>query len=405
MYALIVAIHAVFSYLTFLLGYNILSGIFIFLGLFFLFYFSPLFFQEHESVVNDSQGGGKGLYFLTSLSTALSPQKSILLPVILLYVALYGFLFSIFGSKEHFLFFHTIIVVGIYAIFGGYMLAFSWKEEMFFSLFRYHTLFTLSTSIFLTIYTVFSPTHSYLFLFIISVLGLICATFFLWFHSHESSLFIYSYLLAGLSFVFLIFSFLFPDDSIFGLIGIYIIGAMALFEKWSSVSILSPYTVPIRYFSLALTILITPILIYTSFSSMTESVIFLSFLSIFFLSIHTRYTNLITYITGLILIYFIYSLLFFGLVQPWQIFSVALFLFFLPLTLIGITYFIPQTYEYDFTILHYSAIAFSVIYSLYVLLFIGWGADLLFMISLCVFGVALLFFLSYFRFRSETRNT
>jgi Mn2+/Fe2+ NRAMP family transporter len=48
MYALIIAIHAVFVFTAHLLGYRILEGVFVLLGIFFLFYFSPLFFIENE---------------------------------------------------------------------------------------------------------------------------------------------------------------------------------------------------------------------------------------------------------------------------------------------------------------------------------------------------------------------
>ncbi len=46
MYILILAIHAVFIFISHILEYRIFEGMFIILCIFFLFYFSPLFFSD-----------------------------------------------------------------------------------------------------------------------------------------------------------------------------------------------------------------------------------------------------------------------------------------------------------------------------------------------------------------------
>ena len=51
----------------------------------------------------------------------------------------------------------------------------------------------------------------------------------------------------------------------------------------------------------------------------------------------------------------------------------------------GDVYFIEESHKYDFLMLHYSAIGFSILFSFYTLFFIGWGGDLLFLVSFCIF--------------------
>lgn len=401
MYALIVAIHAVFFFITYFLWYNILAGFFIILWIFFLFYFSPLFFQEkpEKQIFSNSPIGS-----LKDLWIYFSPQKSILLPIILLYIALYGFLFSIFWSRENFIFLHSIIILGPYIIGVGYIFAFSWKEKMFFDIFRFHTLFTLITTISVTIFSFFYWFPTLFILLLISISWVVAATFFLSVQTDENPIFIYIYLLWILSLFSIFFQLIFGNISLLGLISVYVIGSILAFECSHFLNLYKPYSIPIRYFSLLLSILLTPVLYYTTFSFLSESILLLSILVIFFLSIHRRYGNSVVYVLWLSTLYFIYSVLFFWLLQSGQIFSVTIFLFFLPLVLIGITYFIDESHEYDFMILHYSAIAFSVFFSFYSVFFIGWWGDLLFLISLCIFGVALLFFLSYFYFYNRQKT-
>jgi hypothetical protein len=50
-------------------------------------------------------------------------------------------------------------------------------------------------------------------------------------------------------------------------------------------------------------------------------------------------------------------------------------------------------------VLHSMSIAFSVLFSLYSLIFLPWGDMLLFVLSFTIFGIGSLLFLSYFRFR------
>ena len=386
--------------MSYLLGYTILAGIFILLWIFFLFYFSPLFFIDRDSEKDHSSWDILSFYWFLS---KFSPQKSIFLPIILLYIALYGFLFSIFWSKENILFLHSLIIIWPYIIGIGYMLTFSWKEKIFFDIFRFHTLFTLISVLFITLLWFFIPLWPLGLIILLSIFWIWAATFFLSVQTDENPVFIYIYLLGGLSFIFQLLQWFFWYISYFLLVVVYVIGSLLAFELSPKINLYKPYSIPIRYFSLFLIITLTPVLYYTTFSFLSESIFILSNLLFFFFSLHTRYGNQVAYILGLLTVYFIYSVLFFWLLQSGSISSVLLFLFFLPLVLIGMTYFIEESHEYDFLMLHYSAIGFSILFSFYTLFFIGWGGDLLFLVSFCIFWVALLFFMSYLYFYNHQK--
>ena len=138
MYALIVGIHAIFIGTTHLLWYRAFEGIFILFWLFFLFYFSPLFFLD-KKIKDDTSF----TFSLENFLTQFSPKNSFFLPITLLYIAIYWFLFSIFWSKETIIFLHTIIIFWIYLLFIGYAMGFYWKTDIFFEILRFHTLFNL----------------------------------------------------------------------------------------------------------------------------------------------------------------------------------------------------------------------------------------------------------------------
>lgn len=386
--------------MSYLLGYTILAGIFILLWIFFLFYFSPLFFIDRDSKKDSSSLNFLSFHWFIS---KFSPQKSIFLPIILLYIALYGFLFSIFWSKENILFLHSLIIIWPYIIGIGYMLTFSWKEKIFFDIFRFHTLFTLISVLFITLIWFFIPLWPVGLIILLSLFWIGASTFFLSVQTDENPVFIYIYLLGWLSFIFQVLQWFFWHISYFLLVVVYVIGSLLAFELSPKINLYKPYNIPIRYFSLFLIIILTPVLYYTTFSFLSESILILSILLFFFFSIHTRYGNQVVYILGLLTVYFVYSVLFFWLLQSGSISSVLLFLFFLPLVLIWMTYFIEESHEYDFLILHYSAIGFSIFFSFYTLFFIGWGGDLLFLVSFCIFWVALLFFMSYFYFYNHQK--
>jgi hypothetical protein len=400
MYTLIIAIHAVFIAFSHFLGYRVLEGIFFLLWIFFLFYFSPLFFLDTEEKKNKKWGRSP-----QDLLKILSPKNSLILPVILLYIAIYGFLFSLFSTQGNTLLYHSIIVSVIYILFFAYSMVFYWKNDVFFELLRFHTLFTLIGAIIFTISLLLQSTISSFLHPLTAILGVISWTFLLSYTRQESVIFLWSYLTGIFATLVLGALWIVPEVRIIELCALGIFLTLIIFEYFPKFTIFTPYTTDFRYFSLLSTLLILLPVAYIAFTSVDSTAVFiLSITTIFFLTIHRRFTNYVVYMVGILEIFLIYSLLFSGLLINPDKTSVFLFLFFLPLLIIGSTYFWDEAHTYDFALLHYSSIAYSVFYSLYALFFIWWGDDILFALSMCVFGIALLFFLSYFRFPRNKRQ-
>jgi glucose-6-phosphate-specific signal transduction histidine kinase len=82
--------------------------------------------------------------------------------------------------------------------------------------------------------------------------------------------------------------------------------------------------------------------------------------------------NYITFILGIVIAFILYFFLFSDLLFEPSIFSFFLFVFFLPTIVIATTYLWEEKYPYDFMILHYSSIAFSMIHSIYIVFFVSW---------------------------------
>lgn len=70
--------------------------------------------------------------------------------------------------------------------------------------------------------------------------------------------------------------------------------------------------------------------------------------------------------------YLLYTFLFFGLIREGAIFSTLVFIYFFPLVIIMNTYFWEEKQKYDFAIIHYTSILFSIIFLLYTLIFLSW---------------------------------
>lgn len=402
MYVLIVAIHTAFFITAHLLGYRILEGIFLIFGIFFLFYFSPLFFLDEEKEEKKNAFS----FSLQAIFTKFSPKDSLLLPITLLYIALYGFIFSVFWKTNDIFSLHTLIIISIYIIFIGYCLTFYWKHDIFFEIFRFHTFFTLISTIIFAISLSFQNTGITLFHPLVGLIGLTAAVFLLSYTKKENIVFLTSFLLALFGTVYLSTLLIFPSISLLSLFFVWVLLSIVIFELFPQVSFFHASIEFFQYFSLLAVLLFLPGIVYIAFMTIqAEAIWLLIIIALFSLSIHRRYTNYIVFIISILDVYFIYSLLFSDLITHPSISSLFLFIFFLPILLIGTTYFWEEQHQYDFLILHYTSIIFSILYSLYIILVVSWWWDLLFIISLCIFGIALLLFLSYFRFRTRTVST
>ena len=93
---------------------------------------------------------------------------------------------------------------------------------------------------------------------------------------------------------------------------------------------------------------------------------------VFLFLIHIRFSNYIALSGAIFGTFFLYSMIFFPLISTSSLISTLLFVFFLPLCIIGNTYFWEERFSYDLKMLHYSSIAFSSIFTLYSLFFLPW---------------------------------
>ena len=401
MYILIVAIHAVLITISYFLWYSLLGWVFILLCFFFLFYFSPLFFFDTDS--EEDLGNHHSAWSqIKNIALSISLKDSLFIPLIFLYLGLYLLTFSILGTEENILFIHQIIVFLLYTLFIGYAFVFSWKQDIFFDIVRFHTFFTLSSTLCLVVFCLFLWVSSEFGHFLLLLFGLSSWLFILFFHPREHSIFILLLLFSFFCIPLIWSTLLIPDTSLWVLSGVSLFAGLILFEYISHLRLFLHYIRIIQYFSLSIILLSELSIVYTLFHGVYTSGIIFSIISIvFFLFVHVRYTNYIAYIFSLVLTFFLYSIIFTGLLDSKTLTSLFLFIFFLPILLIWSTYIWEEAHGYDFMILHYTSILFSVIYSIYILFFIWWGSDILFITSLCIFGIALLLFLSYFRFRLE----
>lgn len=119
---------------------------------------------------------------------------------------------------------------------------------------------------------------------------------------------------------------------------------------------------------------------------------------VFLFSVHVRFSNVVTYSLALFEVFLLYTFLFFGIISPTSPISTLIFIFLLPMIIIGNTYFWEESQKYDFAIMHYASIAFGAIFFLYSSLFITWEKSSFIFYSFGFLLLATLFFLSYFRF-------
>jgi hypothetical protein len=97
------------------------------------------------------------------------------------------------------------------------------------------------------------------------------------------------------------------------------------------------------------------------------------FVGIVFLFLtHIRFCNYIALSGAIFGIFFLYSMIFAPLIGANSLLSTLLFVFFLPLCIIGNTYFWEERFPYDLRMLHYSSIVFSVVFTAYSLFFVSW---------------------------------
>lgn len=312
--------------------------------------------------------------------------------------------FSLFPNEGSTLLYHSIIVSAIYMVFISYGIAFYWKNDVFFELLRFHTLFTLVSSIIFTLSLLVQSQDISILHPTTAILGVISWTFLLSYARQENTIFLWSYLAGIFATVILSALWINPEIRIIELCAIGTVLSLFIFEYFPNRPIFYPYSTIFRYFSLISILVILLPVAYIAFDRVDSlAIILLSITVLFFLSVHRRFTNYVVYIVAILEAFLVYSLLFAGLLVHPDMTSVFLFLFFLPLLLIASTYLWDESHKYDFVLLHYGSIAFSVLYSLYTVFFMSWWDNLLFVISLCILALPCYSF--FLIFDSLVKNT
>ena len=390
MYFLLIAIHAIFIILSHLFWYFLLEGVFVVLLLFFLLYFSPIFFFKRESEVATTQ----------LFSLEFSPQKSLLIPLILTYFGIYLLAFTFSWGLEESIRVHIMIFLAIYAIIVGYIFTFLWKNDIFFEVTRFHLIFSYITLFAIGIFYYFFPDRiGWLeVLFCLVVMGF--SFFFFSYEKKERREVFHFFLWALLFSAEISILFFFPKIQLHVLIGLLSLFSLFIFEYAKRGSFFESFLLESRTFSLSFTIFGALLLMGMTFFWF-DSIYFLVPLMIFFFSVHARFSNLVAYGAGIGVIYFLYAQVFFSLISPTSLSSTLIFIFFFPLAIILNTYFWEERYRWDFMIIHYSSIGFSIIFFLYTLIFVPWEGGRVLFTSFSTLLLAALFSLSYFRFHKK----
>lgn len=392
MYLLLIGVHAVFFEIAYLLDSILMQWAFILLLIFFLLYFSPLFFSK------PTQSNHNGIQ-IPELN--ISPKKTILIPLVLTYFGIYVLAFTVtrdLGTNFHL---HLYILLLIFLIFSGYIFAFNWDTIFFRDALRFHLICSYITIFAQLIYFVIFSGDITMIHIIFSVITLGFSYFFFSYFPDENVNIFLAAIIALIisvdtSIVYIVW-YIHP----FTLLGITGILAIILFECAPRIPIFDNFLEPTRISLLtlllgsSLLLMISPLLSYYHF------VWFLPIFSVFLFSVHIRYLNYISYLFGIFTLFFLYTNLFSSLLILPDILSSLLFIFFFSLCIIGNTYFWEERYPYDFSLLHYSSIGYSTLATLYSLFFIAWWAWLTLFLACSLFLLAILFLLSYFRFQYQ----
>lgn len=387
MYILLIVVHAIFLFITHLLGYFLLEWVFLVLLLFFLLYFSPIFFFKKSNT-----------NFSELLTFDISPQNSLIIPIILTYLGIYILAFTFSGSIAASIHIHIAILLALYAIGLGYIFGFQWKNDIFFDILWFHLLFSYVTIIATSLFYWFFRESIIWIDVVFSLVTLAFSYLYYTYKANPKREFYFGFLVSIFSSFFIGIWFLFPQIWISHLFGTIAIVSIVLFEVSEKHDFFKKFRVMSRIFFLIVSIVAALILLGNLFFEFS-SIYYLFLLVIFFLSTHIRFSNIITFVGALSILFILYSYLFVSLIRADSLFSSLLFIYFLPAILIVQSYFWNERQKYDFIIIHYMSIGFSVLFFLYSILLAWWNQNNTIFISLSVFLLAALMFLSYFRFR------
>ena len=186
------------------------------------------------------------------------------------------------------------MIFAIYIVFIGYGFSFYWKHDVFFDLLRFHTLFTLISVVIFTISIVFFTIEYTIFHACMGLIGIMGAIFLLSYTKKENTIFLTSFLLTVFMTVYLVLLVFIPHIALPTLFIVISLLGVLIFEYISKIKIFLPYTSFFQYFSLFIILISLPFVYFFTFTTLQASLIFLLIgVTLFFLSIHIRYTNYI----------------------------------------------------------------------------------------------------------------
>ena len=389
MYLLLIWVHIVFLYIAYLMWSLLMQGAFWLLLVFFLLYFSPLFFSHRESVKSE----------LNIPDLGISPQNSILIPLVLTYLGIYILAFTVTRDVGANFNLHLYILLLIFLIFAWYIAAFDWNIVFFRDALRFHLICSYITILAQLVYFfIFSGDITIIHLLFSGITIGFSYLFFTYFLEENQVIFL-AFLISLIISLDTIVLFIAPGMDFWTLLGITGISTIALFELIPRIPLFHDFTLSSRVFLLSFLLVITGVLMVSPIFSYFHFVYFLPIFAIFLFSLHIRYCNYISYSIATVVVFFLYSYLFYALLLLPDLISSLLFIFFFSLCIIGNTYFWEEHYPYDFSLLHYSSIGFSILTGFYSLFFIAWWAWLALFLACFLFLLAVLFLLSYFRFQ------
>lgn len=183
--------------------------------IFFLLYFSPIFFfkKSHPE-----------LSHLFALE--FSPQKSLIIPLILTYIGIYVLAFTFSGTLFESIHIHMSILLVIFLGLLGYILAFNYRNEVFFDIFGFHLFFSAVTLILVSVVYFFMRPELSLLDFTFSVVTLAFSVFFFLQKKTPRHEFVYSFLISIIAGISIICLFFWPTMPVFLFFGILLLFAI-----------------------------------------------------------------------------------------------------------------------------------------------------------------------------------
>ena len=243
MYILLFLLHGIFIVLSHLLWYYILEGIFILFLIFFLLYFSPIFFSKKDQDFPT--------FSLSKISFSL--QDSLILPMIFFYTAIFFLLFAVTSSFLQSFTYNTFFFIVVYVLFFLYVMAFDWKNEMFFDIARIHMIFSY-TIIFSVVVLSFLSLNFISLSFLFLVLATILFSWFYFYYTDSRDILLFQGFLLSLMFgAFLFSSWFIWSVSLNFVLSSFWLSAIILFELMPRYRYFTPFIVNfvrVIYFSI-----------------------------------------------------------------------------------------------------------------------------------------------------------